>query len=159
MRICMLIPRFYPVMGGTENQCRLLSKELVKKGSDVFVVTQREKDTVPFEIFDSVPVYRLRGFGLPGIFSFGFFFSSLFFLISNSAKYDIIHVHLATSAALAAVFAAGISGKGCVVKFAGAGKTGDIGTSARKLCGGIKLYILKNHVLFSRLLQMRSPLR
>ncbi|MCD6311247.1 MAG: glycosyltransferase [Elusimicrobia bacterium] len=139
----MLIPRFYPVMGGTENQCRLLSKELVKKGSDVFVVTQREKDTVPFEIFDSVPVYRLRGFGLPGIFSFGFFFSSLFFLISNSAKYDIIHVHLATSAALAAVFAAGISGKGCVVKFAGAGKTGDIGTSARKLCGGIKLYILK----------------
>jgi len=111
-------------------------------------VTQREKDTVPFEIFDSVPVYRLRGFGLPGIFSFGFFFSSLFFLISNSAKYDIIHVHLATSAALAAVFAAGISGKGCVVKFAGAGKTGDIGTSARKLCGGIKLYILKKSRAF-----------
>ncbi|MFH2084269.1 MAG: glycosyltransferase family 4 protein [Candidatus Omnitrophota bacterium] len=139
----MLIPRFYPVMGGTENQCRLLSKQLFKMGHGVFVLTQREKNTAACETLDGVDVYRLPGFALPGIFSFGFFFSALFFLISNRVKYDLIHVHLATSAALAAVLSAAILGKGCVVKFAGAGRTGDIGTSRGKPWGRLKLYILK----------------
>ncbi len=139
----MLIPRFYPVMGGTENQCRLLSKQLFKMGHGVFVLTQREKNTAAYETLDGVDVYRLPGFAFPGIFSFGFFFSALFFLFSNRVKYDLIHVHLATSAALAAVLIAAILGKGCVVKFAGAGRTGDIGTSCGKPWGRLKLYILK----------------
>ncbi|MDO9513182.1 MAG: glycosyltransferase family 4 protein [Elusimicrobiota bacterium] len=143
MRICMLIPRFYPVMGGTENQCSLLSKQLVKMGHGVFVLTQREKNTAAHETLDGVDVYRLPGFALPGIFSFGFFFSALFSLLSNRVKYDLIHVHLATSAALAAVLAGMILGKGCVVKFAGAGRTGDIGTSRGKPWGRLKLYMLK----------------
>ncbi|PIV18617.1 MAG: hypothetical protein COS41_03810 [Elusimicrobia bacterium CG03_land_8_20_14_0_80_50_18] len=144
MRICMLIPRFYPVMGGAENQCRLLSKELVKMGHSVFVLTQREKNTAAREILDGVDVHRLPGFALPGLFSFGFFFSSLSFLILNRVKYDLIHIHLATSAALAAVLSGVILGKSCVVKFAGAGDTGDLGTSRGKLLGRLKLYILKS---------------
>ena len=140
----MLIPRFYPVMGGAENQCRLLSKELVKMGHSVFVLTQREKNTAAREILDGVGVHRLPGFALPGLFSFGFFFSSLSFLILNRVKYDLIHVHLATSAALAAVLSGVILGKSCVVKFAGAGDTGDLGTSRGKLLGRLKLYILKS---------------
>ncbi|MBU4134097.1 glycosyltransferase family 4 protein, partial [bacterium] len=142
-RICMLIPRFYPVLGGTENQCLLLSKELVKMNHSVFVVTQREKNTPSYEILGGARVYRLWGFRLPGIFSFGFFFSAILFLLLNRSKYDIMHVHLATSSALAAVLAGAFLDKGCVIKFAGAGKTGDIGTSRGKVWGRLKLYILK----------------
>ena len=143
MKICMLIPRFYPVIGGTESQCLLLSRELVKKKSGVFVLTQREKGLPAFGRVEGVPVRRLPGFSVPGIPSFGFFFSSLVYLLLNAGKFDLIHAHLATSAALSAAVAGFLLRKKLVVKFAGAGETGDIGTSGRRRWGGVKLWIIR----------------
>jgi len=71
----MYIKNFPPfgIVGGTEQQCKILSEELVKKGADVFIVTERKtENTKSFEIINSVSVYRVGGLTwlrkLPGYF-------------------------------------------------------------------------------------------
>lgn len=61
-RVAMYIKSFPPfsIVGGTEQQCKILSEELVKKGTDVFIVTEQKiENTKTFEIINSVPVYRV----------------------------------------------------------------------------------------------------
>ncbi|MCD6413828.1 MAG: glycosyltransferase family 4 protein [Elusimicrobia bacterium] len=144
----MLIPRFLPVVGGTERQCWLLSRELVKKGIKVFVLTQREKRTSYFEKMEGVAIYRLPGFAIPRFPSFGFFFSSLLFLVVFRTKYEIVYVHLATSLAAVAILVSKLLKKKIVVKFGGAGFTGDVGTSRKKLLGGLKLKLIRDNFDF-----------
>lgn len=69
-RVAMYIWRFDPVIGGAEQQCRLLSEELLKKGLGVFIVTERLKGTKGFEHRYGIPIYRVSGMAwarqLPG---------------------------------------------------------------------------------------------
>ena len=61
-RVVIYIKSFPPfsIVGGTEQQCKILSEELVKKDIDVFIVTeQKTGNTKSFEIINSVPVYRV----------------------------------------------------------------------------------------------------
>ncbi len=148
MKICMLIPRFLPVIGGTERQCWILSRELAKRGNRVFILTQREKGTPYFERKENVEIFRLPGLSLPGFPSFGLFFSATLFLVLFAAKYEILYVHLATSLAIGGLLASKFLGKKSAVKFAGAGFTGDVGTSKKKIWGGFKLKLIKDNFDF-----------
>ena len=96
-RILMVIPRFLPVVGGTEKQCWLLSKELARRGFRISVLTEREKGTPYFEELEGVKIYRLPGLKLPFFPSFGFFKTGSLFLLLNGFKYGLIHLHLVTS--------------------------------------------------------------
>jgi glycosyltransferase involved in cell wall biosynthesis len=58
-RVAMYIWQFPPIISGAEQQCKRLSQELIKKGMDVFIVTERLKNTKPFEIVSGIPVYRV----------------------------------------------------------------------------------------------------
>lgn len=60
-RVAMYIWRFDPVIGGAEQQCRRLSEELLKKGLEVFIITERLKDTKGFEYRYGIPIYRVSG--------------------------------------------------------------------------------------------------
>ena len=131
--ICMVIPRFLPVVGGTEKQCWLLSRELVKRGFRILILTQREKGTPFLEIKEGVKIYRLPGLFLPFFPSFGFFFSAIAFLLIFNKKYEIIHVHLATSLIFLAVIMKCIFKKRIVVKLGASGRYGDIFTSSLSL--------------------------
>jgi len=66
--------------------------------------------------------------------------------MKNRRKYQIIHAHLASSPAITATIAGKLLRKKIVVKFGGAGKTGDIQTSHRTFLGRIKLKFLMKYV-------------
>lgn len=59
--ICMLIYGYYPACsGGTENQCRLQSHELVRRGYRCFVLTARiSKDLPDYEMDNGSEIIRL----------------------------------------------------------------------------------------------------
>ncbi|MFH1784726.1 MAG: glycosyltransferase family 4 protein [bacterium] len=145
-RICMIIARFHPYIGGTELQALRLSQALMAKGASVFVVTQRLKKLKKFEEINGLKIYRLFTFG-KGIFaSFVFMFSSFIFFLKKAKKYDIIHAHLASSHAITAVIAAKLFNKKVVLKLGGAGPTGDIGTGTASIIGKYKLKFIRNRV-------------
>ena len=145
LKICMLIARFYPISGGTELQAQRLANTLIASGNDVFVLTARINGLKKYEILDGLPVYRTFASGRNFISSFCFCISSFLFLIKNLKKYDIIHVHLASSPALSAVLIKKLFGKKIVLKFGGARATGDIGTSLSKPWGKLKLGIIEKY--------------
>jgi len=148
LRICMLLARFYPVAGGTELQAQRLAKSLINSGNDVFILTTRLEKLKKYELLDSfpsLPVFRTFSFGKGIVSSIFFCLSSFLFLVKNRNKYDIIHVHLASSHAFSAILIKIFFNKKILLKFGGARTTGDIGTSLAKPFGKIKLNIFKKH--------------
>ncbi|MDD5688029.1 MAG: glycosyltransferase family 4 protein [Elusimicrobia bacterium] len=142
-KVCMLIPSLFSVIGGAEKQCWLLSKELVKKEVEVIILTQKEKKSPFTEIRDGIKIYYLPGLSLPFFPSFGLFCSTLIFLFLNSDKYDIIHVHMATSLSLTAVFAKYGLRKKIILKMGASGRYGEISTSSKGFWRRFKLYCIK----------------
>jgi glycosyltransferase involved in cell wall biosynthesis len=142
-RIGMLLSRYYPYEGGAEVQCRRLSSSLQRSGCKVFVLTQRLPGLPAFETIESVPVYRV-GLPLSGkAGSFSFVAAGLLWLLSNTARFDLLHAHLASSPAILGALASWITGKPSLVKFAGSRHTGDIATSSATWYGKLKLAFLK----------------
>lgn len=60
MRVLHLNPYFFPYRGGIERRIWGLSKELVKRGHEVYVLTSLLPDTKPEETVDGVRVRRLE---------------------------------------------------------------------------------------------------
>lgn len=148
LTICMLIAQFPPLIGGTETQAQRLSESLKTKGIDVFVLTQHFKGLKRREIIDKVPIYRLSTFGRGKFRSFIFMLSTFLFLVRKRRQYQIVHTHLASSPAIVAVIAGEMLRKKVIVKFAGAGKTGDIGTAKGTFSGKYKLKFLRKYTDF-----------
>lgn len=145
LKICMLIARFYPITGGTELQAQRLSETLINSGHEVFVLTARLNGLKKYEVFNGLPIYRTYALGWGFISSIFFCISSFIFLLRNSEKYDIIHLHLASSHVFPAILIKKLLGKKIILKFGGARKTGDIGTSLQKPFGKLKLKIIKKY--------------
>jgi glycogen synthase len=88
MKIAFLITYFYPVIGGAENNCYYLAKELAKKGHEVHVFTSRKEETE--ERFEKIRVH-----GCKEIFRYKYylaFYPSLKKKLLKE-KFDVIHVH------------------------------------------------------------------
>lgn len=141
----MIIAYFPPVLGGAEIQALRLAKALSKRNINPFVITQRLKGLKRFEEVGGVPIYRLFTLGSGTVASLLFMFSSFLFFVKNRRKYQIIHAHLASSPAITATIAGEVLRKKVIVKFAGAGKTGDIKASDRTFLGRAKLKLLMKY--------------
>lgn len=90
----MIISLFHPAIGGAEQQARLLSEQLIKRGYKVIVLTRRFKDLPDFETFEGIPIYRsIRHFPWKHWFGLSYMFSVFWFLLKNRNSYDIIHCH------------------------------------------------------------------
>jgi glycosyltransferase involved in cell wall biosynthesis len=59
MRICLVNALFHPFSGGVEKHMYELSRELVRQGVDVTVVTARLRGTPAYEEIDGVRVHRI----------------------------------------------------------------------------------------------------
>ncbi|OGS44928.1 MAG: hypothetical protein A2539_04430 [Elusimicrobia bacterium RIFOXYD2_FULL_34_15] len=145
LKICMLLERFHPVFGGTELQAQRLARSLINSGNDVFILTARLKKLNKYELLDNLPIYRTFSIGKGLLSSICFFISSFLFLFINRNKYEIIHVHLASSHAFSAILIKKLFKKRIILKFGGARSTGDIATSLSKPLGKLKLNILKKY--------------
>jgi glycosyltransferase involved in cell wall biosynthesis len=94
----MLSASFVPTLGGTEQQCRLLSEWLARAGVSVAVLTREggkgiEPSRFPF------PVHRLAVGGL------GYAVMGALWLAVYGRRFGVLHAHQALSPALAAVLA------------------------------------------------------
>jgi len=140
--VVMLSANFHPHLGGAEKQALELSKGLMALGVKVSVATRRMPGLPPYEEVEGVPVFRLTACGSGMANSVSFLCSSFFFLLKKRAEYGVIHVHIASSHALAACAAAWLTGKKVAVKFAASRDFGDVSTSLSTLAGRVKLKAL-----------------
>ena len=141
--IAMVIARYPPIIGGTELQCRALSQALVKRGHRVSVLTERHDPTLPeSETQDGVAIFRFKTGGSPfqSAWRFG---KHLSHWIEMHSDVELLHAHMLAGPAMAAFFIGLICSKPVVIKIAGAGVTGDIGTSQTTSRGQFKLWLFK----------------
>ncbi len=96
-KIIIATPRFYPIVGGGENQARLLTEELIKRGHTASVVSSRLNGTAKNEMLGSIPVHRVPSFqfkkekGLPAILeNFLYIFSLIGYGLLRVKQFDII---------------------------------------------------------------------
>jgi len=96
IRIAVVIPRYYPVFGGAENQCRLLNRYLLasRKVCIPFIVTKLiERKSNREEFIDGIFVKRLGFHGSNRWSEYYFYLSAFFTLLINRNKFDVVHCH------------------------------------------------------------------
>lgn len=92
MKICMLVPYFYPHTGGTEKYVKDLSLALSQAGHQVTIISNnlpKEKNAPSEEMMEQVKIIRL-----PAINLFSYLPVSFAFNLKMIEDYDIIHVHV-----------------------------------------------------------------
>ncbi|MDA8129942.1 MAG: glycosyltransferase family 4 protein [Elusimicrobia bacterium] len=137
--VLMLSQTFHPVMGGSERQALEISKALVSRGVKVTVLTRQPGGQPAEEDMGGVRVLRLGAFGPRAVDSALFMLKSFFWLLSHKADYDAVHVHLASSPAVAAVLASRLTGKKTLVKLGGGKGVDEITLSMGSFLGRLKL--------------------
>ncbi|MBU2572898.1 MAG: glycosyltransferase, partial [Elusimicrobia bacterium] len=137
--VLMLSQTFYPAIGGSEKQALELSRALTARGIKVAVLTRRIENAPRRETIDGVAVRRLRTLGSGAVDSIVFMIKSFFYLLTHAADYDVVHVHLASSPAVAAALASMVTGKKAVVKLGGGRGVDEITLSMKTLLGRLKL--------------------
>jgi glycosyltransferase involved in cell wall biosynthesis len=116
-RILMLIDQFYPVLGGAEKQALRLSKELIKRGYNISVLTrQSDKSYPPEEIHEGVKITRLPYSGTTGEDKLKSTIPAFRWLIKNKDCYDLVHCHGNNPLEWAAIAAKKFTGRPYIVK-------------------------------------------
>ena len=134
----MLLQSFHPVVGGAERQALQLSRVLMERGARVEVLTRRLPGLPRRERVGDVPVTRLAGSGTAG-----FALAAFTHLVAHARDISIVHVHLASSHAIAAALAGRLTGTPVVVKIGGAAGLGEIGAAPGTPAGRCKLRALR----------------
>lgn len=141
--VVMVSAGFYPAMGGAEKQALELSSALLARGVGVRVLTRRLPGLAEREDVRGVPVQRLWCAGRGVANAATFLWSLSRWLWSRSRSYDVIHVHLAGSPAVAAAAAGRLLGKRVIVKLGGGKGIGELAASSRTFSGRLKLLALR----------------
>ncbi|HBA59506.1 MAG TPA: hypothetical protein DCZ92_01525 [Elusimicrobia bacterium] len=137
--VLMVGQTFYPVLGGAEKQAFELSKALVNRGVKVSVITRRVDGLPAREVISGVKVERFGVFGSGALDSLVFMFKVFFYMLAHAAEYDVAHVHLASSPAVAALLAGRFTGKRTVVKLGRGQGLDEISLSGKTFLGRLKL--------------------
>ncbi len=149
MRICMISPQFYPIVGGTEKQAAALAFILQEQGHTVFLLTQAIPGVPRGEAsVQGLKVYRdITGTGLKYILT------TFSFLWKKKKEYDLIHCHLLYLQVVAAVIAGKLLKKPVLVKVACSGEWGDVARMKKMFGSGLLLGICRRAAGFISLSQ------
>lgn len=117
-RICTLIDRFPPLVGGVERQAEQLSRQLAERGYDVLVITRRAEAQLPaMELRDGLRILRVGSAGERShkinIVAIPAFLRALF---QHRHDYDLLHVHDMFSLVICAVIVRLLLGKPFIIK-------------------------------------------
>ncbi len=138
MKICM-VGHFPPHLGGISSYTYLLSKELVNRGDEVYVLTYPHENIRNIE---NIPVFTAPTLNIKGIRGFLFSISATFKLLRMVRKYkiDLIHAHYVMPPGLIAVICSIFSGTKTAITIHGS----DIFVLARKpILKSVIRFILK----------------
>lgn len=121
-RICMIINRFHPIVGGAERQALLLSDRLCRMGHQVAILTRRITSELPtHEEFDGMKIRRLEPAGYSRLTNYLSAFSCFTYLLSHGRRFDVLHCHSVEHISLAAILAARLIGRPIICKVPTAG--------------------------------------
>lgn len=90
MKIAQITPYFLPHNGGMEMYVYNLSRSLIDDGHTVEVITANVPEGRPLEVMDGILVRRLRCIGEP---LRNPLVPSIFLLLNELKKFDVIHIH------------------------------------------------------------------
>jgi len=148
----MLSSRFYPIIGGAEQQAQRLARHLRDRNVNAFVVTCRYPGLPPDESIDGIPVHRIktvyRRMEPKGKIASLHMMTGLFrYLVRNRRRIDIIHVHGAGKMTMTANVAKLFIDKPVVVKVATASTAGtgegDLHGAETALLGNARISLLR----------------
>lgn len=137
--VLMLSQTFHPAIGGSERQALELSRSLVSRGVKVTVLTRRLPGLPAEEDLGGVRVLRLGVCGPRAVDSALFMLKSFFWLLAHKDEYEAVHVHLASSPAVAAVAAGRLTGRRTLIKLGGGRGVDEISLSMGSALGRLKL--------------------
>lgn len=144
MKICM-VGYFPPHLGGISSYTYLLSRELVNRGDEVFVLTYPHEN---IRDIDGIKVYTAPTLNIKGLRGFIFFISATLKLISivRKNKIDLVHAHFILPPGLIAIICRAILGNKTAVTVHGS----DIFVLSRKrvLRNVIKYVLNKSDYVF-----------
>ncbi|MGH7966025.1 MAG: glycosyltransferase family 4 protein, partial [Candidatus Binatia bacterium] len=100
-RVVMLMRKFYPLTGGYQNQALRLARELMTRGVQISVVTQRHGTLAPYEVYQQIPIYRVSTFQAGHLASFSFLLSAFLWMVKNRQQFQIIHAQRSSSGLVA----------------------------------------------------------
>lgn len=145
-RVLMIIAKFHPAIGGTENQALLLCENLMKKGLDVSVLTRHVHGLPNYADVRGVAVHRaIRVIDCGKLFGGTYFLSCLYFLFVHRRKYDIIHCHILHGfQSMAAVLMQRLFRKKVIIKVASTGILSDFMMLRQSLFGSGMLRFLRH---------------
>lgn len=98
MKICLVNALFHPFSGGVEKHMYELSRELVKQGVDVTIITARIEGTPEYEEIDGVKVHRVpcMEIKVPGLYPPPMIVSPVFYgylkRLDRQYNFDVIHL-------------------------------------------------------------------
>lgn len=118
-KVMMVLPRYIPIIGGAEVQCRRLIQELKKndKIKIVGVVTRRvDKNLSRKDIIDDVFIKRLAPAGTGAFSEYVFCVVLSLYLLLNHKNYDVIHCHASSIFGITCSLIGGLLGKKVIVK-------------------------------------------
>lgn len=118
LNILMVIPSFFPVVGGAERQLMGLASNLSEKNIEVEIVTRKLSSLKAMERIDNYQVHRLSTI-IPRL---SFLLSLFFFILKNRNKYHLIHVHTLNSPAIITTIAGKILNIPVILKVTRSGK-------------------------------------
>lgn len=142
-RILMYVPQFpMPIVGGLERQALILSKNLVEKGIDVYVLSGKISGVNCYSEHNSINIYRVMW---PNNRYFRALTSMFFFtkyFIKNKNNFDILHIHQLSFGSLYLLALGKLLKKKIVVKLANFGEYG-IPKLEKGFLGYFKISLLK----------------
>jgi len=119
MKICMVVPDIDRV-GGYEKQGFALSRDLKKRGEEVFILSNKKRPEQPsIEVREEVPIYRISAFpSFLGSHYLGILNSLILFFTYHQKNIQIVHAHALTHFAVLSIFVGKILGKKGLLKIA-----------------------------------------
>ncbi len=93
IRVMMIMPSFYPVVGGMEIQVARVIPHLRDHGVEATVLTRRTAGTSRSETHDGIQIHRLAIPGGPGMRSIAFTALGTANVIRRRREIDVLHAH------------------------------------------------------------------
>ncbi len=118
MKICFITPEFYPFLGGTANATFGFSRELVKKGYNVCVITKHIRGAKKIGDINGIKIFRVNCSNTRFFGDVEFIIKSI--LVARKIKADVFYGQMILPSGLASLTACWLYGGRCAVHARGA---------------------------------------